>query len=144
MSEPVEWVETFNAVHVRIVQGMFGRLELKAVGTRLEVTGRQYTDRGNSVATGRTRTLALAGLKTVWERGVLAMNTGLHGGVLLTLMRDGRPDIHLPDLRLSDEDVNAVCEALERAGEAATRLQGMGQYEVPRALRGLLSELEED
>ena len=35
-------------------------------------------------------------MKTVWARGVFDLELNqAHGGVLLTLMRDGRPDIRL-------------------------------------------------
>ena len=144
MAESVEWLDAFNTVHVRIRQGLRGHLELLALGTQLRVIGGQYTDLSRTpTPTHRTRTLGLAGLQARWEaqNGFRVHGTGVGE---LVLARPGRPDVHLPDLRVRDEDVEAVCAALAAAAEAASVLQGHGRYEVPRGLRGLLADLEED
>lgn len=145
MAESVEWLGAFNTVHVRIRQGFVGHVELRALGTQLRVTGGQYTDRSRSPSpTHRTRTLGLAGLQARWETQLTGFLLHPDGGGELVLARPGRPDVHLPDLRAQDEEIEAVCAALAAASEAASALEGHGRYEVPRALRGLLADLEED
>jgi len=145
MAESVEWLGAFNTVHVRIRQGLLGHIELRALGTQLRVTGGQYTDRSRSpTPIHRTRTLGLAGLQARWEAQTTGFVVHRTGVGELVLARPGRPDVHLPDLRADHADIEPVCAALAAAAEAASALQGHGRYEVPRALRGLLADLEED
>lgn len=148
---PVEWRGRFNAVHVRIRQGRLGRNHavLRAVGVRLRVEGKQFTDRSRShTPIDRTRTLGLVGLKVRWERDRLLHDppgtaASARLPAVITLRRPGRPDIFLPGLDATDADLDAVCAALAKAAEAAEGLIGHGRAEVPRALRSLLGEVED-
>jgi hypothetical protein len=149
---PVDWRERFNAVHVRIEQhiGLISSwAELRAVGVRVRVDAKQFTDRSRShTPIARARTLGLVGLKARWERDRMLHDTpngpvGRPLPAVLTLRRPGKPDVFIPGLRASDADLDAVCDALARAAEAAASLEGHGRAEVPRALRSLLGEVEE-
>lgn len=147
---PIAWRGSFNQVVVRIRQRLgLGRhwVDVRATGAWVTVEGKQFTDASRShTPTQRTRRLGLAGLVAVWERQRLETYSPdmpePAAWATLTLRRPGKPDVYLPFLDASDEDLDELCDALSGAADAASMLAGHGRAEVPMALRSLIRDKE--